>query len=78
MPANWKALLYCQGQKLIREDCLGRIFIASWTNGPFELSEEGGEVKGSRVEFAEKRLILGQFYSTPLYSPSISLNPNKP
>ena len=78
MPANWKALLYCQGQKLIREDCLGRIFIASWTNGQFELSEEGGRVKGSRVEFAEKRLILGQFYSTPLYSPSLSLNPNKP
>lgn len=36
---------------------------------------EGGR-KGSRVEMAENMLILGQIYSTLLYSPSLSLNPN--
>jgi len=30
------------------------------------------------VELAENRLILDQFYSTLLYSPVLSLNPNGP
>ena len=36
---------------------------------------EGGR-KGSRVELVENRLILGQIYTTLLYSLSFPLNPN--
>lgn len=32
--------------------------------------------KGSRVELVENRLILGQIYTTLLYSLSLPLNPN--
>ena len=39
--------------------------------GPFGLSEKGGEVEESRIELAENKLILGQFYSILLYSPSL-------
>lgn len=35
-------------------------------------------MEGSTVELAKNRLILGQIYSTLLYSPSLSLNPNGP
>jgi len=35
-------------------------------------------VEGSTVELAKNRLILGQIYSTLLYFPSLSLNPNGP
>ena len=40
----------------------------------------GGEGEGleeNRVELAENKLILDQFYSTLLYSPSLFLNPNR-
>ena len=51
----------------------------SWkSEGLFGLRGEGGRVKESRVEFAENKLILGQFYFTLLYFPSLSLNPNGP
>ena len=37
-----------------------------------------GGVEGSEVELVENRLILDHFYTTLLYSPSLSLNPNRP
>ena len=49
-----------------------------WSQGLFGLRGEGGGVEGSRVELAENRLILGQFYSIVFYSPFLSLTPNKP
>ena len=47
--------------------------------GPVWIGGEGRGVKGSRVELAENRLILGQIYSTLLYStpppsPSIQMD----
>ena len=36
--------------------------------GPFGLSGEGGELERSKVELTENKLLLGQFYSTLLYS----------
>ena len=48
----------------------------------FGLRGQSGGVEGSRIELAKNRLILDQFYSTLLYSPSLSLslslNPNGP
>jgi len=38
----------------------------------------GGGVEGSRIELVENRLILSQFYSIMLYSPSFPLSPNRP
>ena len=49
-----------------------------WSQGLLGLRGEGRGVEGSRVELAENRLILGQFYSIVFYSPFLSLNPNKP
>jgi len=43
----------------------------------FGLRGDGGRVEESKVELAENRLILDQFYSTLLYSPFLSLNPNR-
>ena len=39
---------------------------------------EGGGVEGSKVELAKNKLILCLIYSTLLYSPSLSFNPNEP
>ena len=39
---------------------------------------EGSGVEGSRVELAENRIVLSQLYFTLLYSPSLSLNLNRP
>ena len=43
---------------------------------PFGLREKGGRVERSKVEMDKNKLILGQIYSTLLYSLSFSLNPN--
>ena len=48
------------------------------TKGPFGLRGEEWEVKKSKVELAENKLILSQIYSTLLYPSSFPLNPNEP
>ena len=45
-----------------------QIWIRHIYKSPFGWKGEGGGVEGSRVEFVENRLILGQIYSTLLYS----------
>ena len=42
--------------------------------GLFGLRVERGGVEGSRVELAEKKLILGQFLFILLYSPLIEID----
>ena len=44
-----------------------QIWIRHIYKSPFGWKGEGGGVEGSRVEFVENRLILGQIYSTLLY-----------
>ena len=48
----------------------------SLSNPSFSVSHPPPE--GSRVELTENKLILAQFYSTLLYSPSIPLNSSGP
>ena len=45
-----------------------RRYISKYIYGLFGLKEEGGGVKGNRVEWAKNRLILSQFHSTLFYS----------
>ena len=54
------------------------ILLFTITNGLFGWRVKWGGAEGSRVEFTKNKLILYQIYSTLLYSPSLSINPNRP